>query len=54
MNTIPGSSVMNLSLGLHKDLGVFLDPVVVYVLVRVWLELVIHLNTYSSKLASWK
>lgn len=44
---------MNLSLGPHKDLGVFLDPVV-YVLVRVWLELVIHLNTYSSKLASWK
>lgn len=53
MNAIRGSLVTNLSLSPGKDWGVFLDSVV-YVLVRVWLESVIQLNTSSSKLASWK
>lgn len=54
MNTIPGSLVVNLSLGPRKDKGVFPAPVVVYMLIWVWLESVIQLNTSSSKLASWK
>lgn len=49
MTAVLGNLMMNL--GPREDRGVFLDPVVVYVLVRVWLESVIQLNTSSSELA---